>query len=183
MRFISNFAVSFERTQALYQRYSKGIRSAGENSAENRRALDQMARGKKTRMRNWKPFYEPFTRHSSPWRNHSRSYRFSSWYWAWLQYSLHFVRMCSRERNPLREFCSPPFFLYPRAQEALGWLLRIIFLFCPLMQPVAFIWEEQKIILELTKIDVRTNECNEWARSFEPYGEIRTKLTPIVLKF
>ena len=50
VRFMITFATFFERRLSLYQGYSKGIRSAGENSAENRRALDQMARGKKTRM-------------------------------------------------------------------------------------------------------------------------------------
>ena len=80
-----------------------------------------------------------------PWRDYPWSHWLSSWHWVWLQYSLPFVRMCSRERNPLREFCSPPFFLYPRAHEALGWLLRIIFLFCPLMQCAAFFRAKTKM--------------------------------------
>ena len=61
------------------------------------------------------------------------------------------------------------------------WYIRIIFWFGTLMQH-AFFCPNPKIFPKLTLIDVRTNEWNEWVRSFEPYGEIRTKLTPIVLK-
>ena len=71
------------------------------------------------------------------------------------------------------------FFYYQSFCFAHQWLL---YCFWVANAPSAFFQPKQYMFLELTLIDVRTNECNEWARSFEPYGEIRTKLTTIVFK-